>query len=94
MKEQLKMKLIGSAGLEAKGIDLDPTTIWRKEKAGEFPKHVLVGNRRAWVESEIDSYIEGLIANRDAAIDGNNTDETSARGHHSDPMIRPQKETL
>jgi Prophage CP4-57 regulatory protein (AlpA) len=66
MKEQLKMKLIDSAGLKARGIDLDSTTIWRKEKAGEFPKHVLVGNRRVWVETEIDAYIEGLVAKRDA----------------------------
>jgi predicted DNA-binding transcriptional regulator AlpA len=60
------MILIGIDGLRAKGVDLDDTTIWRKEKAGEFPKHVLVGNKRAWVVSEIDDYIASLIAQRDA----------------------------
>jgi hypothetical protein len=35
--ESAHVKLIGKAGLVAKGVDLDDTTIWRKEKAGEFP---------------------------------------------------------
>jgi predicted DNA-binding transcriptional regulator AlpA len=63
------MILIGIDGLRAKGVDLDDTTIWRKEKAGEFPKHVLVGNKRAWVASEIDDYIANLIAKRDATAE-------------------------
>jgi predicted DNA-binding transcriptional regulator AlpA len=62
------MKLIGKAGLVAKGVDLDNTTIWRKEKAGEFPQHVIVGNKRAWLETEIDDYIANLVAKRDASI--------------------------
>jgi predicted DNA-binding transcriptional regulator AlpA len=60
------MKLIQKEGLKAKGLDLDDTTIWRKTKSGEFPKHIIVGNKRAWVETEIDAYIEGLVAKRDA----------------------------
>jgi predicted DNA-binding transcriptional regulator AlpA len=67
--ESTHMKLIGKAGLMAKGVDLDDTTIWRKEKAGEFPQHVIVGNKRAWVETEIDAYIEGLVAKRDATAE-------------------------
>jgi predicted DNA-binding transcriptional regulator AlpA len=63
------MKLIDKAGLMAKGLDLDDTTIWRKTRSGEFPKHVIVGNRRAWVETEIDTYIESLIAKRDATVE-------------------------
>jgi predicted DNA-binding transcriptional regulator AlpA len=60
------MKLISKDGLKDKGIDLDDSTIWRKMRAGEFPKAVIVGNRRSWVESEIDDYIANLIAKRDA----------------------------
>jgi predicted DNA-binding transcriptional regulator AlpA len=63
------MKLIDKAGLKAKGLDLDDTTIWRKTKSGEFPKHIIVGNRRAWVESEVDQYIADLIAKRDATAE-------------------------
>jgi predicted DNA-binding transcriptional regulator AlpA len=62
------MTLIGIAQLRAKGVNLDDTSIWRKEKTGEFPKHVIVGNKRAWVESEVDQYIADLIAKRDATI--------------------------
>jgi predicted DNA-binding transcriptional regulator AlpA len=68
------MKLIDKAGLKAKGLDLDDTTIWRKTKSGEFPKHVIVGNKRAWIESEIDAYIESLVAKRDGSIHGDDTD--------------------
>jgi predicted DNA-binding transcriptional regulator AlpA len=63
------MRLIGKSGLVAKGVTLDDTTLWRKEKAGEFPKHIIVGNRRAWVESEIDDYIANLIAKRDTTAE-------------------------
>jgi predicted DNA-binding transcriptional regulator AlpA len=63
------MKLIDKEGLVAKGLDLDDTTIWRKTKSGEFPKHVIVGNKRAWVETEIDACIEGLVARRDATAE-------------------------
>jgi predicted DNA-binding transcriptional regulator AlpA len=63
------MILIGKTGLRAKGIQFNDSTIYRKEKTGEFPKHVLVGNKRAWPEHEIDAYIESLIAKRDATAE-------------------------
>jgi prophage regulatory protein len=34
-------------------------TIWRKERGGEFPKRRRIGpNTVAWLESEIDAWIE------------------------------------
>ena len=51
---------------EKKGIDFNASTIWRKTKAGKFPKPVKVGNRNGWLESEIDEYVESLINERDA----------------------------
>jgi predicted DNA-binding transcriptional regulator AlpA len=59
------MRLIDEDGLKRKGLDLHRTTIWRKVKTGQFPKPVVVGNRHAWVETEIDEYIENLVAARE-----------------------------
>ncbi len=37
---------------------LSGTTIWRQEKAGNFPKRYKIGlNRVAWVDSEIEEWI-------------------------------------
>ena len=59
------MRLLSRDDLVARGISLNKATIWRKLKAGEFPRPVKVGNRLAWVEGEIDEYIAGLVAKRD-----------------------------
>ena len=43
------------------------TQLWRKEREGTFPRRVrLGGNRVGYVESELDAWIESLIAQRDA----------------------------
>ena len=39
---------------EKKGIPDSDTTIWRKIKAGQFPKPLKMGRRNCWVEEEID----------------------------------------
>jgi predicted DNA-binding transcriptional regulator AlpA len=51
-----------------KGLDLTRTHIWRLQKEGKFPQPIRVTGGRAvyWIESEIDAYIEGMIAARDA----------------------------
>ena len=59
-------KILSKADLKAKGIDFNNSTLWRKTKAGKFPKPVRVGNRNGWLENEIDEYVESLIAERDA----------------------------
>jgi predicted DNA-binding transcriptional regulator AlpA len=58
-------RLLDRAGLRAKGITWNPSTLWRKTVSGEFPKALILGNRNMWIEAEIDQYIEGLIAKRD-----------------------------
>lgn len=66
------MRLLDYSDLEAKGIRYSRAQIWRKVKDGSFPRPVKVGaNRNAWLESEIDRWIESLIAARDS-------DETEA----------------
>jgi prophage regulatory protein len=60
------MRLLSREDLAAKGVRLNKSTLWRKIKSGEFPRPILVGNRHAWPEREIEAYIENLIAKRDA----------------------------
>jgi prophage regulatory protein len=35
--------------------------------AGEFPRQVKVGARSAWIEREVDRWVDSLAARRDAA---------------------------
>ncbi len=47
-------------------VGLSKTTIYKRAREGSFPKPVdLGGGQTAWVESEIDSFIDNLIAGRD-----------------------------
>jgi len=51
--------------LEAKGIPLSRSQIMRKVKDGRFPKPVKFGKERvAWIESELDEWINQRIADR------------------------------
>ena len=60
--------LISYAALASKGITYSKPTLWRKERAGTFPKRVPIGAARyAYVEAEIDAWVAALIASRDAA---------------------------
>jgi len=43
-----------------KGIKLSEMTIWRMMKAGTFPKNRLVGQRKAWLASELDEWMVNL----------------------------------
>ncbi len=48
-------------------VGLSAMEIWRREKAGKFPRRVRLGpNSVGWIDEEIDTYIEELIAARDA----------------------------
>ena len=61
------MRLLDDEGLRAKGFGYSRAHLWRLVKAGRFPKPVKLGlgSRNAWVEQEIDSFIESKIAERD-----------------------------
>ncbi|TPM11282.1 AlpA family transcriptional regulator [Mesorhizobium sp. B2-3-11] len=63
------MQLLGYEALKTKGIGFSRPHIWRLMKAGEFPKPIKLGSsRNAWLESEIDAYIERKIAARDREV--------------------------
>ena len=58
-----KQTLIASKALSQK-ISLSPTTIWRLEKAGKFPKRRKISaNRVAWVLSEVEDWISEITNN-------------------------------
>lgn len=60
------MRLLSAEGLKAKGIDFSKTQLWRLTKAGRFPKAVMLGYKsRAWIEAEIDAWIETKVKERD-----------------------------
>lgn len=62
------MKILAFEELRtAKGIPYSKVHIWRLEKAHKFPKRVRLGeNRHGWLDHEIDQWLEGRIAERDA----------------------------
>ena len=66
MHRQQPVRLLGWDDLRAKGIISSKPTIYRRIKAGHFPKPVYPGKSPAWPEHEIDAYHLSLIAQRDA----------------------------
>ena len=63
------MRLLAYSDLKSlKGIGYSRTHLWRLVKAGIFPRPTKIGRgRNAWVEREVDSYIEARITERDQA---------------------------
>jgi prophage regulatory protein len=50
----------------AKGIAYSKVSLWRLERAGEFPRRIPLGRgRHGWAEHEIDSWIAERIRARD-----------------------------
>ena len=60
------MQLLNFDGLKAKGIGYSRPHLWRLMRAGKFPKPIKLGaNRNAWIDAEIEKWIEARIAQRD-----------------------------
>jgi prophage regulatory protein len=61
------MKLLDYADLRERGIKYSKAQLWRLSKAGKFPKPIKLSiNRNAWADTDIDEWIAGRIAERDA----------------------------
>jgi prophage regulatory protein len=61
------MRILDHPALKAKGISYSKVHLARLERDGKFPKHIDVGlNRIAWIETEVDAWIEARVAARDA----------------------------
>jgi prophage regulatory protein len=61
------MRFIRKKELRVK-VGFSPAHIDRLEKAGAFPKRIALGeNSVAWLEHEVEAWIEARVAERDAA---------------------------
>lgn len=69
----MNQNLISFAQTSAKA-GIGRTAIYAGTAAGTFPKPVKVGKRSLWVESEIDAWIAGRIAERDQQITGRSSE--------------------
>ena len=59
------MHLLNRADLAKRGIKYSAVQLWRREKAGTFPKAVkLSANRKGWIEAEIDQWLTAQAAAR------------------------------
>ena len=59
------MRILTFDQLKAKGIPYCREQVRRKAKAGEFPPPISLSNHRiAWIEAEIDAWIETRAARR------------------------------
>ena len=64
------MVIIDYEGLKDRGIRYSRAHLWRLWTAGKFPKPIkLSASRNAWLESDIDAWIESRIAERNCAAD-------------------------
>jgi prophage regulatory protein len=59
------MKLLDYDALRERGIHYSKPHLWRLWTKGKFPKPVKISpSRNAWVESEIDAWIDSKIEGR------------------------------
>lgn len=62
------MRLLSPQDLKSKGIDFSRSQLIELINRHSFPRPVKIGLRRnAWVETEVDQWIESRIAERDGA---------------------------
>jgi prophage regulatory protein len=61
----MSQNLIPYEALADKGISLSKVQLWRNERAGKFPRRVVISHQRiAWVETEVDAFVAARIAAR------------------------------
>ena len=63
----MKRQILGLDDLPKKGIKFSRQHIHKLIKKKKFPAPFKIAGTNAWTDDEIDRYIEGCIAKRDAA---------------------------
>jgi prophage regulatory protein len=62
----MALRVLNRVALREKGIVFTRQHIRRLEEDGKFPRHIRVGeNRIAWLEHEVDQWLEARAAERD-----------------------------
>lgn len=62
----MRLRLLPYRELRDRGVPWSNSHITRLEKAGKFPRRVILSNgTSAWIEEEIDAYVAAGIAARD-----------------------------
>jgi predicted DNA-binding transcriptional regulator AlpA len=57
-----QIRFLSRADLRARGITFSPVTLWRRAKAGTFPKPAkLSASRNGWPENEIDAWQQACL---------------------------------
>ena len=60
------MKVLTYEQLKDKGIPYSRTQLWRRMKAGTFPQSIQLSEQRiAWVEKELDDWLQHKVTVRD-----------------------------
>ncbi len=68
-KKQVKRRIMRKRELLTI-LPLSEDSIWRKEKLGQFPKRIQLGdNSVGWFEDEIEAWLEELDKARDPRLD-------------------------
>src|SRR5262245_42026166 len=68
LRRRKDMAIINYEGLQERGIRYSRAHLWRLCSARKFPKPIkLCPGRSAWLESDIDAWIQNRIAERDCA---------------------------
>lgn len=64
-------RLLSYDDLRARGITLSKLQLWRMARDGRFPKPVkLSHSRNAWVEDEVNDWLNMLVVNREEVDHG------------------------
>jgi len=62
------MKILSFNDLTERGVNFSRVHISRLERAGRFPKHVNLGDKRVgWVEDEVEAWLRERVAEREDA---------------------------
>jgi len=66
--KQRGRRLLSYDDLRARGIPFSKIHLWRLAREGKFPAPVkLSHSRNAWVEEEVEHWLEQMVASRDGA---------------------------
>ena len=74
-------RLLSFKELRNEGVNYSRSTIFRLEKAGEFPKRVPIGTHHVgWIQEEIQAHVQGWIDARSREMGALGSQDVKKRG--------------